>query len=297
MKILVTGADGQVGAETGRYAWPAGWKVVRLGHRGLDITDKAAIADAFARFAPTLVINLAAYTAVDQAEREPERAFAANRDGPANLAALCAAHRAALIHLSTDYVFDGSKDGAYLEDDSVGPLGVYGASKAAGEAAIRGRLDAHLILRTAWIYGARGDNFVKTMLRLGAERDTVPVVADQIGAPTWAGDIAAALARLAQAVADGNAVWGTYHCTGAGVTSRAGLADAVFELSAAATGRRPAVIPIATADYPTPARRPANSCLDCSKIERAFGIVPRPWRDGLARMLAQLHGEHARAGP
>ena len=166
------------------------------------------------------------------------------------MAQLCARRRIPLFHVSTDYVFDGSKSGPYLEDDPPGPLGVYGASKEAGEAAIRRALDRHLILRTAWVYGAHGGNFVKTMLRMGEERDSLRVVADQIGAPTWAADIATTLTYLSHGVLCGTERWGTYHYTGAGETSWAGFADAIFELAAPMIGRRPAVIPIGTADYP-----------------------------------------------
>ena len=288
MNVLITGANGQVGAETGRCAWPTGWRIARLDRQALNITDESALSDAADRLGLDLIVNLAAYTAVDCAESEPIQAFAVNRDGPANLAALCARRRIPLFHVSTDYVFDGTKKGPYLEDDPLGPLGVYGASKEAGEAAIRRALDRHLILRTAWVYGAHGGNFVKTMLRVGEERGSLRVVADQIGAPTWAADIASTLAYLAQAVLCGAERWGTYHYTGAGETSWAGFADAIFELAAPMIGRRPAVIPISTADYPTAARRPANSRLDCGKIAREFGVVTRPWQEGLKRMLSEL---------
>jgi dTDP-4-dehydrorhamnose reductase len=297
MNILITGANGQVGAETGRCAWPTGWRIARFDRQALNITDESALSDAADRVVPDLIVNLAAYTAVDCAESESVQAFAVNRDGPANLAGLCAQRRIALFHVSTDYVFDGSKRGPYLEDDPVGPLGVYGASKEAGESAIRRALDRHLILRTAWVYGAHGRNFVKTMLRVGGERDTLRVVADQIGTPTWAADIARTLAYLAQAVLSGTERWGTYHYTGAGETSWAGFADAIFEFAAPMIGRRPAVIPIGTADYPTAARRPPNSRLDCGKIAREFGIVARPWQEGLKSMLSELQTLAARETP
>jgi len=293
MKLLVLGADGQVGRELSRLAWPAGYDIAASDRGGVDIAQREQVFAAVARERPDIVINAAAYTAVDRAESEPDAALAGNCTGPANLAAACHDARVPLIHLSTDYVFDGSKPGPYREDDPVRPIGVYGKTKEAGDRAVREALAEHVILRTAWVYSAHGHNFVKTMLRLGAERPVLRVVADQIGSPTSAADIAGAIGTIVRQIAGGNTSWGTYHFAGGGAVTWHGFAEAIFELAAPwnSTGRGspPRVEAIATADYPTPARRPANSVLDCSRIGAAFGIVPRPWRDALADVIRELH--------
>jgi dTDP-4-dehydrorhamnose reductase len=246
---------------------------------------------------PDMVINAAAYTAVDRAESEPDAAWAANCTGPARLAAACREAAIPLIHISTDYVFDGSKAGTYREDDPVNPLGVYGRSKEAGDRAIREALAEHVILRTAWVYSAHGHNFVKTMLRLAGERPVLRVVADQTGSPTSAADIAAAIAGVVRRLAAGGAQWGTYHFVGAGAVTWHGFAEAIFGLAAPWRGPPPRVEAITTADYPTPARRPANSVLDCRYIGEAFGITPRPWREALADVIRELYGSDAGATP
>jgi dTDP-4-dehydrorhamnose reductase len=289
MKLLVLGAGGQVGHELRRTRWPAGWRTVAVGHAGLDVSDRDATAAAMARERPDIVINAAAYTAVDRAESEPAAAWAANCTGPGNLAVACAGAGVPLIHISTDYVFDGSKIGSYVEDDPVNPLGVYGASKEAGDRAVRAALDRHVIMRTAWVYSAHGHNFVRTMLRLAGERPVLRVVADQTGCPTSAAEIAAAISAIAQQIAAGNTHWGTYHFTGAGSVTWHGFAETIFELAAPWRGPPPRIEAITTADYPTPARRPANSVLDCRKIGEAFGIVPRPWRDALAEVIREIY--------
>ncbi len=290
-RILVTGAAGQVGAELVRRA--DGRAVIGLERRALDIGDTDAVAHALAEHRPRVVINAAAYTAVDKAETEAEAAFAINRDGPAHLAAACAQAGIPLLHLSTDYVFDGSKAGPYTEADPVAPLGVYGASKEAGETAIRERLREHLILRVSWVFGARGHNFVRTMLHLGAEREELRVVADQHGCPTHAGAIADSLLRLTDRVLVGAALpWGTYHYTGTPATTWHGFAEAIFA-EAVELGllvRAPKVLPIETKDYPTPARRPANSVLALERLA-ALGLAPRPWRDGLREVLSEWADE------
>ena len=288
MKVLVLGTNGQVGSELMRAAWPAGTALAGFDHPDFDMTRPESLAHLLGRIGPAAVINATAYTAVDKAEQEPALAFAVNRDGPGALARLCAERAIPLLHISTDYVFDGSKDGAYREDDPIRPLGVYGASKAAGEQAVRELAPRHLILRTAWVYCAHGANFVKTMLRLGAERDEVRVVADQHGNPTAAADLAAALAALAIRAGRADAPFGTYHFAGRGDTTWHGLAEAVFRHQQRATGRRPRLVAIATADYPTPARRPANSRLDCRLIEERCGLTAPAWPDSLARVLAEL---------
>jgi dTDP-4-dehydrorhamnose reductase len=287
MKILVFGAAGQVGRELCRLAWPTDWQLAACNRAGCDIADRDQVAATVARERPDIVINAAAYTAVDRAELERDRAWAGNCTGPLNLAYCCKDTGIPLVHISTDYVFDGTKAGPYREDDPVKPLGSYGESKEAGERAVREALPAHVILRTAWIYAAHGHNFVRTMLRLGGERPVLRVVADQIGSPTSAADIAAAIADIVQQFAAGNRRWGTYHFAGGGAVTWHGFAEAIFAEAAPWRGPSPKVEAITTADYPTPARRPANSVLDCTKIGAAFGIVPRPWRTQLADVLRE----------
>jgi dTDP-4-dehydrorhamnose reductase len=287
MKILVLGAGGQVGSELRRFRWPDGYRLAAPERASLDIVRRHPVFAMMARERPHLVINAAAYTAVDRAESEPEAAWAVNCDGPGHLAEACREAGVPLVHLSTDYVFDGTKDAPYREDDPVNPLGVYGRSKEAGERAVRDALDQHVILRTAWVYSVYRQNFVKTMLRLAAAQPALRVVADQHGAPTAAADIAAALARIAARIGDGEGRWGTYHFTDAGAVSWHGFAEAIF--AAAARWQAPPVVsPIATAEYPTPARRPANSVLDCTRIAEAYRITPRPWRDALAEVVGEL---------
>jgi dTDP-4-dehydrorhamnose reductase len=290
MKLLVLGAGGQVGHELCRLAWPAGYQLAAFGRDSVDITEHDAVVAAVARERPDIVINAAAYTAVDRAESEPDAAWAGNCTGPANLAAACHGAAIPLIHLSTDYVFDGSKTAPYREDDPVKPLGIYGSSKEAGDRAVRDALARHVILRTAWVYSAHGHNFVKTMLRLAGERPLLRVVADQIGSPTSAADIAAAIGAVVQRLDAGNSSWGTYHFAGGGAVSWHGFAEAIFELAEPWRGPPPRIEAITTADYPTPARRPANSVLDCSRIGEVFGIVPRPWRQALAEVIGELYG-------
>ena len=288
MKLLVLGGAGQVGRELCRLGWPVGTRLVAMDRAGIDIADRDTVFATLGRERPDIVVNAAAYTAVDRAESEPEAAWAVNCTGPANLAAACAEASIPLIHLSTDYVYDGTKPGPYREDDAVNPLGVYGNSKEAGDRAIRQGLPEHVILRTAWVYSAHGHNFVKTMLRLGAERPGLRVVADQTGSPTAAADIAAVIREIVRQIRAGSTRWGTYHFTGAGTVSWHGFAEAIFELAAPWRGPPPRVEAIATAAYPTPARRPANSVLDCTKIGTAFGIAPRPWRAALGEVIREL---------
>lgn len=288
MKVLIVGSNGQVGSELRRRAARWGLTALGLDRAALDITDATAVAAALAGSGAKVVINAAAYTAVDRAEQEPERAYAVNRDGPAHLAAACAQLGLPLLHISTDYVFDGSKAGPYTETDPAAPLGVYGDSKWQGEEAVRARLDQHIILRVSWVFGIDGNNFVKTMLRLARERDELRVVADQHGCPTYAGAIADVLLDLAARSGSGTALpWGTYHYCGAPATTWQQFAEAIL-----AEGRRyealraQTVTPITTADYPTPARRPANSVLACERIGADLGITPSPWQAGLQTMLA-----------
>jgi len=288
MKILVFGASGQIGREVCRAAWPPRYAILPLDRKAVDITKSAAVSAMLARETPDLVINLAAYTAVDRAESEPEVAWAANCAGAAHIAGACDESATPLVHLSTDYVFDGRKTGPYREEDAVGPLGVYGRSKEAGERAVRAAVARHMILRTAWVFGAYGANFVKTMLRLAAERPVLRVVADQRGCPTAAADIAAALMVIAAHIERGEAKWGTYHFVGAGATSWHSFAQAIFDQAAPQLAACPQVEPITTEQYPTPARRPMNSVLDCRKIEEVFGISSPPWRTALATVIREL---------
>jgi dTDP-4-dehydrorhamnose reductase len=284
-RILVIGRAGQLATALAEKSWPADIAVACRGRDRIDLAQPAAAREAVIAEKPDLVINAAAYTAVDKAESEPELAFAVNRDGPAALAEACQAIGAPLVHVSTDYVFDGSKRGAYVEEDPVNPASVYGASKEAGESAIRARLPAHVIIRSSWIYAPMGQNFVRTMLRLGRERPELRVVEDQIGSPTAAEELARAVEGAAGALLAGGRDYGTFHFAGSGSTSWFGLARAIFEL---AEGPRPRLIPIPTSGYPTPARRPANSVLDSSKFAHLYGVTARPWRDSLARCLRDI---------
>ena len=290
MRILVTGANGQLGWELSRTSAKRGFDILALDRAALDITDKSAVNQWVGGSGAAVVVNAAAYTAVDQAESEPELAFAANRDGPANLASACREAGIPLVHVSTDYVFDGEKQGPYKETDPVSPLSIYGKSKAAGEMEVRERLDQHVILRAAWLYGVHGRNFVKTMLKLGQERDLIQVVADQYGCPTYAADLADTILRIVVTTnEDGQITWGTYHYCGQGTTTWHGFAQAIFDLAGRhASFRVKKIKPISTAEYFTPAKRPTNSVLDCSLIEQTFKIHPQPWRESLAQMLKML---------
>jgi dTDP-4-dehydrorhamnose reductase len=235
-----------------------------------------------------LVVNTAGYTALDKAETDRERAFAMNAQAPGLLAARCAVLGVPLIHLSSVHVFDGKKQAPYVEDDKVNPINVYGASKAAGEEAVRLAQDAHVILRTSWVFAAHGDNFVRNMLDAADSADRLRVVDDQFGAPTPAGDIAAMVLEVgAKLLADGGP-YGTFHYATAGSTSWYGLAEAVFEQVARRFGRRPSVEPMTTADEDTPAARPKNAVLDCAKVDAAFAPPRRPWQDGVAETVEAM---------
>jgi dTDP-4-dehydrorhamnose reductase len=288
MKILVLGAGGQVGREVCRAAWPSSCTLVPLDRKALDITEGAVVGAMLKKQRADLAINLAAYTAVDRAESEPDAAWAVNCAGAALVAAACEESATPLVHLSTDYVFDGCKQGAYREEDAVNPLGVYGHSKEAGERAVQAAAARHVILRTAWVYGVHGANFVKTMLRLATERPVLRVVADQWGCPTAAADIAAALVVIARQIEKGQARWGTFHYAGAGSVSWYGFAEAIFDLAAPLLATRPRVEPITTQQYPTTARRPMNSVLDCRKIREAYAIAAPPWRTSLTAVIREL---------
>jgi dTDP-4-dehydrorhamnose reductase len=284
VRVLVTGAAGQVGSELMRATWPAGWTVLGSNRGDLDITADTAEA-ALDRLAPDIVVNAAAYTAVDLAESAADAAQAANCAGPARLAKYCARHGLPLLHLSTDYVFDGAADRPYRETDAVRPINVYGASKAAGEQAIRAALDRHLILRTSWVFGAAGHNFVKAIRHRVAAGGALRVVADQYGRPTAASDIAHTLVSLAELARSGTPPWGTFHFAGAEATSWHGFAQSIVAL-----GEMPEtpVTAIATEEYPTPARRPKFTVLDVGKIATTLGIAAPDWRHGLREVVAEL---------
>ena len=291
MRMIIIGAQGQVGSELARRAPGLGHQALAWDQAELDITDAAAVDQALNASGAEVVINAAAYTAVDKAEQEPEPAFAVNRDGPAHLAAACCRLHIPLLHISTDYVYDGRKPGPYREDDPVAPLGIYGVSKQAGDDAVRRLLPRHLILRVSWVFGSYGQNFVKTILRLAREREELRIVADQRGCPTYAGDIADTLLELAgrSAEIDAQQAWGVYHYCGAPATTWHGFAEAIVEEARHHEALRVRTItPIATTDYPTPAARPANSVLECAKLDARFGLQPRSWREGLKTMLASL---------
>lgn len=294
--VLVTGATGQLGRELVRIVWPKGWQAVACGRDGLDLRDPEAIATKVSAGHDgqpwAAVINGAAYTAVDKAESDQVTAWQVNALAPAALAQACARASIPLVQVSTDYVFAGDKASAWEVDDPVAPLNVYGASKLGGELAVRTSGARHAIVRTAWVVSAHGHNFVKTMMRVGAERGHLHVVDDQVGGPTSAADLAAALATIAvRLVEDAAAPGGTFHFSNAGAVSWAGFATEIFRQSAARGGPLVTVEPIATADYPTPARRPANSLLSHDALHAAFGITPRPWSEALTDILNQLSGE------
>jgi dTDP-4-dehydrorhamnose reductase len=291
MKILVTGGHGMLAQDLIPRLSRANFEVVALDHDKLNIIHLSEVRSLLPDLKTDLVINCAAYTAVDKAESEPEACLAVNRDGVANLGLICANLKIPLVHISTDYVFDGQSQQPYQEDDSTNPVGIYGRSKWAGEEAVRRQGVEFLIIRTSWLYGVHGHNFVKTILRLAGEREELRVVADQHGCPTWTGDLAEALTKIAEQIFQNRSQtpWGTYHFAGSGYTTWYDFAQAILaETRHRQPWRAARIIPIDTVDYPTPARRPAWSVLGCTKIGRSFGIIPRPWREGLVEMLAEF---------
>jgi dTDP-4-dehydrorhamnose reductase len=290
MRVLITGAKGQVGAELIRLA-PAEFNVTGLGSGQLDISNADQLARTMAQLQPQLIINAAAYTAVDKAESDSERAYAVNRDGTRLLAQAAERSGIPLLHISTDYVFPGDAHAPYTEADATAPTGVYGTSKLAGEQALAEHCSRHITLRTSWVFGAKGNNFVKTMLRLGRERKTLSVVADQHGGPTAAASIARALWKVARDyTANGTLPWGVYHFSGTPSCSWHDFAVAIFEQSQqlGLLAASPQINAISTADYPTPAKRPANSVLNCVKLQQAFGIEQPDWQVDLHTLLQAL---------
>lgn len=297
-RILVTGRGGQVATGLAAALPALGFEPILVGQPEFELAQPESIAAAFAAARPDAVVNCAAWTAVDAAEDEEPAAFCANALGPARIAALCARAGGGgggvpVVHLSTDYVFDGRKGAPYMEEDAPNPLGAYGRTKLAGEWAVLSGAERVVVLRTAWVHAPMGKNFVRTMLAAGAQRPELRVVADQRGCPTAAPDLADAIAAVLARLRETG--WrpeyrGVFHAAGAGETTWHGFAEAVFEAAAPFGGPRPRVLPIATAEYPTKATRPADGRLDCAKLARVFGVRLPHWREGLARVVRALHG-------
>ena len=295
LRILLPGKTGQVGWELQGALAPLG-TVIALDRSGMDLANPDSIRRAIRDAKPEIIVNAAAYTFVDKAESEPELAMRINGVAPGIMAEEAKRLGATLIHYSTDYVFDGELDRPYSEDDSPNPVSEYGRSKLAGEQAIASSGATHLIFRTSWVYAARGQNFVRTMLRLGRERSELRIVDDQVGAPTWARFIAEATAQVLRQLGDGHKAIGDragiYNLTATGAVSWYGFASAVFAEAKTQLGMTPPkLIPITTAEYPLPARRPANSRLDTSKLTRTFGLAPPDWKTMLTACMRDMQAE------
>ncbi len=295
MRLLLLGGTGQVGREL-QTRLPTGINCIAPSRAELDLNDPDCFTRVFATEPWSAVINAAAYTDVDRAESEPTLAFAVNADAPSRLAAETGRRGIPLIHISTDYVFDGRKGAPYSENDATGPLNAYGRSKLAGEQGVRAATSRHVIVRTSWVYSATGKNFVRTILRLAAERERLTIVADQRGCPTAARDIAKACLDIALRCAEepDHAPYGLYHFAGAGEATWFEFACAILEMAGGWLPRLPQVVPIQTADYPTKALRPADTRLDCAAIARVFGITARPWREALTATIDCLLSEKVR---
>jgi dTDP-4-dehydrorhamnose reductase len=289
--LLVIGRAGQLATELARLPAPAGFTIETVGRDQLDLLKPGSVGEAIAALQPAAVINAAAYTAVDKAETEIDTAFALNRDGPAAIARACATIGASLVHISTDYVFDGTKRSPYVETDLKSPTSVYGRSKSEGEDAVLTSGANASIIRTSWVYASHGANFLRTMLRLADTRDEIGVVSDQLGRPTWAKDLAIASLATAIRAREGDVeAREVFHYGGAGDATWADFAEVIFEGAAKRGARASRVKRITTAEYPTPAKRPANSRLDTGKIERALAISARDWREATALCLDELLG-------
>ena len=291
MNLLIIGSNGQLGWEICRQGEERGFDIIPLDFPEIDITNREYLNEKIAPYDFDILINCAAYTAVDKAESEHELAYSVNRDGSLFLAEICAEKNVPLVQVSTDYVFSGNKDVCNLETDLIEPLGVYGKSKAEGEDRVRTILDNHLILRTSWLYGVHGHNFVKTMLKLGKEREEIRVVADQYGCPTFAADLAEAILDIVSQYDKAQKItWGTYHFCGSGSTTWHGFASKIFEIAKSYDQFKvEKVIPIKTTEYPTPAERPKNSVMDCSLLKGCFNINPPLWEESLNVMLRRYY--------
>jgi len=289
VKILLLGANGQVGWETARQARLRGLNLIALQRHQCDITDHNTVLQRVRDISPSVVVNAAAYTAVDQAENEQALAYAVNRDAPAGIARACAAHLIPLLHISTDYVFDGGQETPYIETDPVNPLNAYGLSKWQGEEAIREYLAQHIILRTSWVYGAHGNNFVKTIIRLAKEREVLRIVDDQWGCPTPTTDIASTLLNLCERLSRSDAVslsWGTYHYAGAPATTWFRFAEKIIRQAEQCVSLRlKQLIPITTEEYPTLAMRSKYTVLNCEKIVTGLGIGLPDWENSLNSLI------------
>ncbi|WP_061039795.1 dTDP-4-dehydrorhamnose reductase [Vibrio coralliirubri] len=290
MRVLITGCHGQVGSSlTEQLANHKNTEVLALDREHLDITNQDEVYSAVSEFQPMIIINAAAHTAVDKAEDEVDLSYAINRDGPKYLAQAAQSVGAAMLHISTDYVFEGNKADEYVETDATNPQGVYGESKLAGEIAVAQACEKHVILRTAWVFGENGNNFVKTMLRLGENRDSLSIVGDQFGGPTYAGDIASALITIAKRISQGDAVeFGVYHYSGLPHVSWFDFADVIFDVAVeqSVLVKKPNLTSITTDQYPTPAKRPSNSRLSTEKITLGFSVEASDWKAALKNIQA-----------
>ena len=290
MKLLIIGSKGQLGSELVIECKRNDFSFLALDLPEFNITDPSQVKKTLADFKPSIVINASAYTNVDMAETEPEIAYTVNSDGPANLAVSCDKNRIPIIHISTDYVFDGSKGQPYAESDPVSPLGIYGKSKEKGESKLRSILKQHIILRTSWLYSAYGNNFVKTMLKLGKEKKIIKVVSDQYGCPTCAADLAEAVVNISKQITQNFKIaWGTYHYCGLGITTWHEFAKAIFEIASQYQNYKvSSVEAITTAQYPTKTKRPAFSALDCGLFKKHFGINIKPWQESLEKTIERI---------
>jgi dTDP-4-dehydrorhamnose reductase len=290
MKILLTGSKGQLGQEVQKAGINAGLDIVSMDLPEIDITDYENLDRIFSELKPFMVINAAAYTAVDLAETQKNICHTVNVEGPANLTRLCGKNNAVLIHISTDYVFDGSGNKPYRENDPVSPVNVYGHSKAEGEKVVLVGAGKHIILRTSWLYGRYGKNFVKTMLRLGKEKKSIGVVNDQFGCPTCAYDLAEVIIVIVKRLLGGKSNnSGIYHYCGNGITTWYEFAISIFQIAGElGLNNVPSVTPITTSQFPTAAKRPLYTALDCSKINKSFGVELKPWRQSLKKTIHQI---------
>lgn len=286
MKILVTAAQGQVGHALAMLSKDPAIEIISLPRQQLDITEPSSIQTSLAQIKPDVLVNAAAYTAVDKAESDRQAAFRVNETGAENLARACKQSGIPLIHISTDYVYSGEQTQPYTESDDTGPLNVYGASKLAGEQAVASILDEHIILRTSWVFGLHGNNFVKTMLRLGKVRAELGVIDDQHGGPTAAEDIADTILRLCGSIRAGRQTWGLFHYSGQPTTTWFGFACAIFDRAKSmGFDLGVSVKPIPTRDYPTPATRPKSTILDCNRIKNRYNIDQPDWRERLDAII------------